>query len=266
MGRLRTLVARRRILALLITRDLKVKYSDSTLGYLWTVLEPLLMATVYWFVFTRIFPRGTIAQDPYVVFLLAALLPWMWASAVINAAPRSIAGEARLVRSVDVPREIWVLRTVGSKFFEFLFAIPVVVFFLIVLQHGANWWALLLPVAMGLQWVTMVGIALILAPVTVMMTDVERLIRIIVRMGFYLCPVLYSANSVLENPKVPGIVKFFYELNPLTSILSMYRGAVFHDEMPALDVALKGSVVAFALLGIGVWTFRKLERAVLKEI
>jgi ABC-2 type transport system permease protein len=263
---LRTLVARRRILALLITRDLKVKYSDSTLGYLWTILEPLLMATVYWFVFTRIFPRGTIAQDPYVIFLLSALLPWMWASAVISAAPRSIAGEARLVRSVDVPREIWVLRTVGSKFFEFVFAIPVVIFFLIVLQHGANWYALLIPVAMGLQWVTMVGIAMILAPVTVMMTDVERLIRIFVRMGFYLCPVLYSANSVLDNPKVPGIVEFFYELNPLTSILSMYRGAVFSNEMPPLDVALKGSVVAFVLLGIGVWTFRKLEPAVLKEI
>ncbi|MGQ0464883.1 MAG: ABC transporter permease [Sporichthyaceae bacterium] len=266
MGRLRTLVARRRILALLITRDLKVKYSDSTLGYLWTVLEPLLMGAVYWFVFTKIFPRGTIAQEPYIVFLLVALLPWTWASQVISASPRAIAGEARLVRSVDVPREIWVLRTVGSKFFEFVFSIPVVVFFMVVLTHGANWWVLLLPYAVGLQWVTLVGIALILAPVTVMMTDVERLIRIIVRMLFYMCPILYSANSVLENDRVPEIVKSLYELNPFTTILSMYRGALFHDEMPSFAVAVQGTVVGFALLGVGVWVFRKLEPAVLKEI
>ncbi len=266
MGRLRTLVARRRILALLITRDLKVKYSDSTLGYLWTVLEPLLMGAVYWFVFTKVFPRGTIAQDPYIVFLLVGLLPWMWASSVISASPRSIAGEARLVRSVDVPREIWVLRTVGSKFFEFVFAIPVIVLFMVALQHGANWRVILVPFAMGLQWVTLVGIALILAPVTVMMTDVERLIRIMVRMGFYMCPVLYSANSVLDNERVPQILKTFYELNPFTTILSIYRGAAFANEMPSFGVAVQGTIVSFALLGIGIWTFRKLEPAVLKEI
>lgn len=266
MGRLRTLVARRRILALLITRDLKVKYSDSTLGYLWTVLEPLLMGAVYWFVFTKIFPRGTIAQEPYIVFLLVGLLPWQWASQVISAAPRSIAGEARLVRSVDVPREIWVLRTVGSKFFEFVFSIPVVIFFMIALQHGANWRVVLVPYAVGLQWVTLVGIALILAPVTVMMTDVERLIRIVVRMLFYMCPVLYSANSVLENDRIPGALKTVYELNPFTTILGMYRGALFHDEMPSFWVAAQGTAVGFALLAFGVWVFRRLEPAVLKEI
>ena len=99
-----------------------------------------------------------------------------------------------------------------------------------------------------------------------MMTDVERLIRIMVRMGFYMCPVLYSAQSVLHNERVPEVVKSIYELNPFTTILSMYRGAVFSNEFPSFEVAAQGTVVAFALLGTGVWVFRKLEPAVLKEI
>jgi ABC-type polysaccharide/polyol phosphate export permease len=266
VGRVRTLIARRRILGLLIARDLKVKYSDSTLGYFWTVLEPLLMAGVYWFVFTKIFPRGGAARDPYIVFLLAGLLPWQWANAVIIGAARSIAGEAKLVRSVDVPREIWVLRTVGSKYFEFLFSLPVVIFFMIILHKGGNRYLVLIPVAMLLQWIALVGIALILAPVTVMMTDVERLVRIVVRMLFYLCPVLYSKSAILDNKSLPAVVKQIYEYNPFTTILSLYRGGVYRAELPSVDIALKGTMVSVALFFIGVWVFRRMEPAVLKEI
>lgn len=266
VGRVRTVYARRRILGLLIERDLKVKYADSTLGYLWTVLEPLLMAAVYWFVFTKIFPRGSTAREPYIVFLLAGLLPWQWANAVIVGAPRSIAGEAKLVRSVDVPREIWVLRTVGSKFFEFVFSIPVLILFMVVLHKAPNWHLLLVPVAMALQWVALVGLAFILAPVTVMMTDVERLVRILVRMLFYLCPVLYSKSAILDNHRVPDVIKAVYEYNPFTTILSLYRAGVYPAEMPSADVAFKGTMVSVALLLVGVWVFRRMEPAVLKEI
>jgi len=266
VGRVRTVVARRRILGLLIGRDLKVKYSDSTLGYLWTVLEPLLMAVVYWFVFTKIFFRGGAARDPYIVFLLLGLLPWQWANAVLVGAPRAIAGEAKLVRSVDVPREIWVLRTVGSRYFEFVFAIPVVILFMIALQKGVNWHLVLVPVAMGLQWVALVGIALVLAPVTVMMTDVERLIRIVVRMLFYLCPVLYSQSRILDNPRIPEVVKQVYDYNPFTTILGLYRSGVYEMELPSFAVATKGTIVSVGVFVLGVWVFRRMEPAVLKEI
>jgi ABC-2 type transport system permease protein len=265
-GRFRAVVGQRRILGLLIGRDLKVRYSDSTLGYLWSVLEPLLMAAVYWFVFTKIIPRGGAAREPYIVFLLLGMLPWQWANSVITGASRAIAGEAKLVRSVDVPREIWVLRVVGAKFCEFVFSIPVVVLFMVILHKGVNWNLLWLPAAMALEWAALIGIAMILAPVTVMMTDVERLVRIITRMLFYLCPVLYSESAILHNRNVPQAVKEVYAYNPFTAILSLYRGGVYAEEMPSAGLALKGTLVALSLLALGVWTFRKMEPAVLKEI
>ncbi|HEY3603955.1 MAG TPA: ABC transporter permease, partial [Sporichthyaceae bacterium] len=265
-SRTRTLIQRRRILYLLVSRDLKVKYSDSTLGYVWTVLEPLTMAMVYWFVFTKIFPRGNATDQPYLVFLLLGMLPWQWASQVISGSARSISGEARLVRSVDVPREIWILRTVGSKFVEFLFSVPVLFVFMWVLHKGPNWYILLWPVAMGLMFVTLLGFAFILAPVCVMFSDMERLMRIVVRILFYMCPVLYGSEKVLNGKHIPEPMKQFYIYNPFTTVLSMFRGAVFRNELPGVDVALRGSCVAFALLIIGLVVFRRLEPAVLKEI
>jgi ABC-2 type transport system permease protein len=265
-ARTRTLIQRRRILFLLVSRDLKVKYSDSTLGYVWTVLEPLTMAVVYWFVFSKIFPRGNATDQPYLVFLLLGMLPWQWASQVISQSARSISGEARLVRSVDVPREIWILRTVGSRFVEFLFSLPVLFVFMWVLHKGANWYILLWPVAMGLMWVTLLGFAFILAPVCVMFSDMERLMRILVRILFYMCPVLYGSEKVLQSNHIVEPIKQFYEWNPFTTVLSMFRGAVFRNELPPVDTAIRGTVVAFALLIIGLVVFRRLEPEVLKEI
>jgi len=145
-------------------------------------------------------------------------------------------------------------------------SIPVVIFFMIILHKGPNTHVVLVPVAMLLQWIALVGIALILAPVTVMMTDVERLVRIAVRMLFYLCPVLYSKSAILDNARLPGFIKQFYEYNPFTTILSLYRGGVYRAELPTVDIAFKGTMVSVALLVIGVWVFRRMEPAVLKEI
>jgi ABC-2 type transport system permease protein len=122
------------------------------------------------------------------------------------------------------------------------------------------------PLAMGLQWVTLLGIAFILAPVCVMVSDVERLMRIIVRVLFYMCPVLYGSEKVLQGKHIPEPIKQFYLYNPFTTVLSMYRGAVFRNELPGPEVALRGTLVAFLLLAIGLAVFRRLEPDVLKEI
>ena len=119
---------RRRAIKLLVTRDLKVRYASSTLGYLWSVLEPLLLAGIYWFIFTQIFTR-TVGVEPYIVFLLAGLLPWTWFNGAVTDAARALHTEAKLVRSTNVPREVWVVRVVLSKGVEFLLSLPVLFLF-----------------------------------------------------------------------------------------------------------------------------------------
>jgi len=177
----------RRTLRLLITRDLKVKYAGSTLGYVWSVLDPLMMAGVYWFVFTVLVPRS-LGTQPYIVFLLCALLPWQWANACIRTSMRALSKDAKLVRSTSLPREIWILRTVGSRLMEFVFSLPVLVFFAIITRAHVTWHVVFFPVAMLIQTVLLFGLSMILAPVAVLYSDVERLVRIVMRLLFYFSP------------------------------------------------------------------------------
>src|SRR5690554_1324204 len=73
----------RHSLWLLTVRDLRVRYSTSALGYVWSILDPLVMAGIYWFVFTQVFDR-TVGEQPYIVFLFTALLPWMWFNGAVS--------------------------------------------------------------------------------------------------------------------------------------------------------------------------------------
>src|SRR5882757_307464 len=120
--------------------------------------------------------------------------------------------------------------------------------------------------AVALMWVTLLGFAFILAPVCVMFSDMERLMRIMVRILFYMCPVLYGSEKVLQSKHINPVIKAFYEYNPFTTVLSMFRGAVFRNELPPVSTAVHGTIVAFALLIIGLVVFRRLEPDVLKEI
>ncbi|MDP3207740.1 MAG: ABC transporter permease, partial [Rhodoglobus sp.] len=128
----------RRSLWLLTVRDLRVRYSTSVLGYFWSILDPLVMAAIYWFVFTQVFDRA-VGEQPYIVFLLTALLPWMWFNGAVSDATRAYLREAKLIRSTKIPRTIWVARLVLSKGIEFVASVPVLAVFAIATGAVVHW-------------------------------------------------------------------------------------------------------------------------------
>lgn len=264
--RTQAVMARRNVLWTLVIRDLRVRYSRSVLGYVWTILDPLLMSLIYFVVFVYIFKRPGLGHDPYFLFLVAGLLPWQWFSGGITETSRALLQEAKLVRSTNLPREIWVARVVVSKGIEFLWSLPVLVFFtLVYLIRGEahlNVWLVLFPLGIVVQFLFLIGIGLILAPVTTLVTDMQRVIKILLRMLFYLTPVIYSSELV------PAPWDMLTWLNPMTGVLEMMRAGLFaHDEIPIQWGAIGvGSVVALVTLVAGFAVFKRLERAVLKEI
>ncbi|HUR51003.1 MAG TPA: hypothetical protein VMZ11_02655, partial [Mycobacteriales bacterium] len=147
----------RRILLLLVRRDLRLRYAGAWLGYVWTILDPLMMALVYAFVFQVLIGVRKIGETPYIMYLVVGMLGWTWFSAAVTEGCRSLTAEAKIVRSANVPREIWVARTVVAKMFEFLFALPVVVAFGLYYQHGANWRLVLFPLGLLLQFMLTFG-------------------------------------------------------------------------------------------------------------
>jgi ABC-2 type transport system permease protein len=263
LSRFRAVLARRDTLALLVNRDLKVKYSTSRLGYVWSVLDPLLMSGVYWFVFTQIFSRG-VGREPYLVFLLLGILPWQWANGVIRDASRALTADAKLVRSTNLPREIWILRVVGTKAVEFLLSIPVLILFVLIYRQEPSWYLAAFPLAALIQVVFLVGIGLLLAPLTVLYTDLRRLLRVALRVMFYLSPIIYGVRDVQAN--APEWVQTLYVLNPMAGILDLYRAAFFPGFFAGWTEVVVAAVVSTLVFVLGVTVFVRLEGRVLKEI
>jgi ABC-2 type transport system permease protein len=248
----------RRSLWLLTTRDLRVRYSTSALGYLWSILDPLVMAGIYWFVFTQVFDRG-VGHEPYIVFLLSGLLPWMWFTGSVSDATRAFLSEAKLVRSTTIPRTIWVARQVLSKGIEFVLSIPVLAVFAIVYGAELHWEAVYFLLAVVIQAVLIMGINLIVAPLVVFFRDLERAVKLALRFLFYASPIIYGLQDLPENLQMLGA------FNPLSGIISLYRAAFFPQQLNWFDVLIS-AVMALAFLGIGLLVFRRTIRTVLKEI
>jgi ABC-2 type transport system permease protein len=249
---------RHRAVRLLVARDLKVRYASSTLGYVWSVLEPLLLAGIYWFIFTQIFTR-TVGDEPYIVFLLAGLLPWTWFNGAVIDSARALNAEAKLVRSTNVPREIWVVRVVLSKGVEFLLSLPVLFLFAFVYGASIDWHLVLLVPAVLLMGGLALGLGLLLAPLVVLVRDLERIVRIALRLGFYASPVIFAVEDVPE-PWDAG-----FALNPLAGIFELVRAGFFPGAVNWGHVGLS-AVVCLGLLLVGWCVFARLERTVLKEI
>jgi ABC-2 type transport system permease protein len=244
---------------LLSARDLRVRYATSALGYLWSILDPLVMSIIYWFVFTQVFHRGHVGDQPYIVFLLSALLPWVWFNASVSDFTTAFNRDARLVRSTAIPRTIWMNRIVLSKGIEFIYSLPVLAVFAIFTGAHLTWYVVWLPVAVVVQAVLLVGLGLIIAPLCVLWKDLERTTRLVLRALFYVSPIIYGLHDL------PPVFKSVAIFNPLSGIFTMYRVAFFPDQWDAAAV-VASVLMSFAFLVVGVFVFRSLERPVLKEL
>ncbi|KAA1423998.1 ABC transporter permease [Mumia zhuanghuii] len=257
---MRAIWGARKILFLLVRRDLKVRYANSVLGYMWTVLDPLLMSFVYWAMFSILFARNVPGDDPYIVFLLAGMLPWQWFNSTVSQSAKALRSSSRLIRSTNLPREIWILRVVASNGVEFLFSIPVLAGFLIAYQVPLHWNMLVtFPLAIVLMAVLLTGIGLGLSVLTVMVPDLDRLVKIFLRLFFYASPVLYSVT------KLPPDLRWVYVANPVADILQMFRSGIFPHYLEWTHVGYT-AVVSLLVLALGWWLFARLERTVLKEL
>ncbi|WP_323986345.1 ABC transporter permease [Microbacterium plantarum] len=243
---------------LLSARDLRVRYSTSALGYLWSVLDPLVMSGIYWFVFTQVFHRD-VGENPYIVFLITALLPWVWFNSAVTDFTRAFNKDARLVRSTSIPRSIWVGRIVLSKGIEFLFSLPVLAMFAIFGGATVNAALLFFPVAVLLQVILLLGLGLIVAPLCVLWGDLERTTRLVLRALFYASPIIYGVADL------PGVFKEIGAFNPLAGIFTLYRVGFFPDQWDTLSVVV-GAVTSIVIFGLGLLVFSRLERPVLKEL
>ncbi|HEY3504770.1 MAG TPA: ABC transporter permease [Actinocatenispora sp.] len=255
------------VMWMLVRRDLAVKYQSSVLGYVWSLIDPLVQALIYWFIFGVLYHTKTeLYGAGYPLFIVSGIFSWMWISAGITESAHALTSQARLITTMRVRREIFPVSKVLARAVEYLVGLPIVVLFAI-LFHGTFTWRILvgLPLSMAIQGVLLVGIALILSPLNVLFRDVERMTRLIVRILMYTAPIIYPLSRVMESG-MPRWLKDVYQLNPLVGIIDIQHGMWIPQLFPKPTVILASAVGSVIIFLIGVWVFRKTESAVLKEL
>jgi ABC-2 type transport system permease protein len=259
----------RNALRLLVRRDLAVKYQQSFLGYFWSLLEPLMTGLIYWFVFGVLYGTGNhlgAAANSYPLFLITGIFAWSWTNSAVSEATSALTGQAKLITTMKVPREVFPIGRVIGRFAEYVAGLPVLVALAAYFgQLHFGWELLALPLAICMHVVLLTGVALLLSSLNVLLRDVDKLIRLATRLLFYGTPIIYPLQLVQQS-HMPGWVKFVYELNPLVGTYELFRAVWYPTEFPNGGLILSSLVGSLVLFFGGWWVFRRLEPAVLKEL
>ena len=255
---LREAVRHRDLLVLLVQKDLKVKYKGTALGFVWSLLNPLLMMIVYTVVFS-ILVRFQVHNYP--IFLLSGLLPWNAFSLSMQAASVSLITNANLVRRVHFPLEFLPLASVISGLVNLVMSFGVLVAFALVFRQHLGLPLLMLPALVLLQLVFTSGVCLCLSALLVYFRDIEYLIGIGLTAFFFLTPVIYPLSAV-SNSRFGFLLNF----NPMTWLITSYQ-AVWHDDMwPNPTFLLAMTAGSIAMLMFGRWVFRRLQGRFAEEV
>jgi len=231
----------------------KLRDQGSFLGFVWTLLHPLLLLLVLSLLFSQ-----RLAEDIRhpTLYLLIGIVHWSCFSTATSKAVNSIAARDDLVRNVPFPREILVLADVGTVLISFVLEIGVLFLFVFasgVPVHG-SW--LLLPLVIAIQAVFVTGIALVLACARVYVRDVERVWTIALRIGFFCVPIFYTSAILTSD-----LQRWVFACNPLAQIMGFSRELLIEGRVPDVGWMGYAAAVSAGCLGIGFLVFKRLERA-----
>lgn len=262
---LRSLVRHRGLLMVLVGRELKARYRGSLLGFFWSLMQPLLLLAVYSLIFGKIFlQRGETALEPYPVFLICGLFPWIWFANTLGEATVSLVANAGLIRRAVFPVEILPLVPVFSQLVHFLLALPVLGLGLFWAQsqgYAVGGSGILgLPLVLLAFLLAISGMALLLAALHAHFKDVRDLLTSVLTVLFFLTPILYTAEAV------PQPFHRLIWLSPATPFILGFQAVLFRGVFPSAKLLAIMFAVALFLFLLGLATFQRLRDSLVEVV
>ena len=218
---LRNLVRYRGLIQSLVARDLKARYRGSVLGFFWSFVNPLLLLSIYNFVFTYLLQNRAEGTQPYAVFMFTALLPWTWFQSSLNEATGSLIAGGNLIKKVLFPAEVLPIVTILANMAHFLLGLPILAGFMIYYGVTPDW--IELPWFLGAVFVQLIfttGLAMLLSALAVHFRDVKDLVSNLLTFWFFATPIIYSYQQFPQ-------FKFYFDLNPFTHLAISYQEILF---------------------------------------
>jgi homopolymeric O-antigen transport system permease protein len=225
------LFGRRRLTRYLVGADIKRTHSDTVLGQLWWIIDPLLQMAVYIVLVSIIFKRPT---PDYALFIFAAILPWKWFTTTLNDATLSVTGRQGLIRQIQFPKIVLPSSAVIAGTWSFLFGLVALGIVYLFFRDRLTPWVLLIPVIAAVQFLFTMALGILLSSLNAFFRDIQNVLRHVLRLWFYLSPALYSLALVADgNPTIYAILR----LNPFAVLFDSYRSVIWGSE-PAAGVYL----------------------------
>lgn len=247
--RIRMLFKYKDLLFLLVQRDIKLRYRRSFLGYVWSILNPLLDMVVKVIVFSYLFSRGI---ENFPVYLISGQILYSFMRESSTQALRSIVGSASLMKKVYVPKYIFTLSKVTSAFVNLLFSLGALLLVMVItkVRFSWSWFGIVIP--MLELYVFCVGLGLFLAAATVFFRDISNIWSVVTLGWMYLTPIFYDLNRLS-----PTLQYWIPKLNPLYMYIRPFRDLILEGGFTNVAYVWRGLFVAVLMLFIGLFVFTR---------
>ena len=256
MSYLRDIWSRRSLVRTFAINDIRIRYRNSLLGFMWSVLEPLGLFVVLYVVFTHIFKNNI---PHFELYLFLSLIMWNTFARATSMGSNSIIGRGGIITKIYFPREILPLSACVTSFLMMAFEFGVFFIFVIFVGFIPPLTILLIPVLLIIEFALSLGMGLALSVLNVYYRDIQYIWNVILQAGFYLTPAFYTWNSV---PKI----KWLLSINPMARIIDMSHNLALYGILPTQNDIIYIVTTSFAILLIGYAVFRKFEKRLAEEL
>lgn len=242
----------RDLIFFLVWRDIKVRYAQTILGYLWAILVPLIQIIIFTIVFGKVAKLPT-DGIPYILFSSVAIIPWTYMSQSMAASSQSLVTGQNLLGKIYFPRLIFPLTPILAKLVDF--GISMIIIFAVALYYEVlpTWNLLLFPFFVLVMISISTGVGLWLSALAIRFRDVKHAMPFVIRMLMYTAPVVYSASSI------PETYRFLYSLNPIVSVIEGFRACLLGTPYP-WQFILPGIISALMILIGGAFYYNRMEQ------
>ncbi|MDO4475399.1 MAG: ABC transporter permease [Lachnospiraceae bacterium] len=233
----------------LVTRDIKLKYRRSFLGYVWSVLNPLLVMLVMTFVFSAMFKRNI---ENYPVYLLIGRMTYDFLTTSTNQAMRSVTGNAALMKKTYIPKYIFTVAKVTSCLVDFVFSLGALLIVMIFTGARFHLTMLALPLVFAQLYLFCMGLGFLLSALHVFFRDIQYIYKAITTAWMYLTPIFYPLEQLPSSMQI--LIKTF---NPMYYYVAQFRDMVLAGHFPGSRIFIGGWIFAVLMMLIGLWVFQK---------
>lgn len=246
----------RELIRNLTLADLKNRYQNTFLGFFWSLLSPLLLTGVLYFVFRHLFG----SEENYLANVIVGLMTLRFFSTGTSSSLGAIVGKPSLVTKVHIPRQILVLSSVLANLISSLLEFLVLLLIIFIALGHLPITVLLFPFFHLLYLWLIFGVGLVLSSLYVYFRDLNQIWDVLLNILFFACPIIYPLSTV------PDYLMPYYMLNPLTRLIIMYRDVMVAGNLPSFSSIIFVIAVAAAAYFIGSFVFNRLQRRFAEEI